>query len=224
MTKPTWREILLHGARTFPVVPWRAQHRWRTRPITLVVLLLGLIAFGIGEALIVDASVGNSPWTVLAQGLSMHIGRGIGTASLMVSALVLLLWIPLRERPGLGTILNAIIIGYALQFALPFLPHPTMWEAAVPQALLGILVVGFGSAGYITTNLGPGPRDGLMTALHDRTGVRVARVRTSIEIVALGIGWLLGGTIGLATLLFALLIGRSIALWLGLLARATHTA
>ena len=224
MTKPSWREILLHGARTFPVVPWRAHHRWRTSPTTLVILIAGLVCFGFGEALIVDAGAGNSPWTVLAQGLSLRIGQGIGTASLAVSVLVLLLWVPLRERPGLGTILNAIIIGYALQLALPLLPHPHTLTRSIAQALLGILVVGLGSTMYITTNLGPGPRDGLMTALHARTGVRVARVRTAIEVVALAIGWTLGGTVGVATLLFALLIGRSIALWLGLLARATHTA
>ena len=135
----------------------------------------------------------------------------------------LLLWIPLREKPGLGTICNAFVIGFATQATLTVLGHPDDFIARALCLLVGLVVVGLGIALYITTNLGPGPRDGLMTAIHDRTGVRVSRVRLSIEVVAMLSGWAMGGTIGVGTLAFALLIGRSMALWLGVLARLTHT-
>jgi len=223
MTKPSWRYILLKGARTFPMVPWRSHHRWRTKPLTLAILLLGFICFGIGEALLVISGIGVSPWVVLAQGITLRTGISIGTATFAVSATVLLFWIPLRERPGLGTLLNSFIIGYVMEFAINALPRPQALWTQVLCVLGGILVVGIGSALYLTTNLGPGPRDGLMTSLHNRTGVRVSRVRLSIELVVLTLGWILGGTVGVGTLLFAALIGRSIALWLGVLARLTHT-
>ena len=125
MEQMSWKQILLKGARTFPHVPWRSEHRWRTKPLTVAILMLGLVLFGIGEALIVDAGIGNSPWTVLAQGLTLQTGIAIGGTSAIVSVAVLLLWIPLRERPGLGTVLNAFVIGYTLQYALPDLPEPT---------------------------------------------------------------------------------------------------
>lgn len=223
MTKPSWRHILLRGARTFPSVPWRAQHRWRTRPLTLAVLLLGFTGFGIGDALLVISGIGVSPWVVLAQGISMRTGMSIGAATFAVSATVLLFWIPLRERPGLGTVLNAFIIGYVMEFAINVLPRPGHPAMQTLSVLAGIGMVGLGSALYLTTNLGPGPRDGLMTSLHERTGVRVSRVRMTIEVIVLILGWILGGIVGIGTLLFAVLIGRSVALWLGVLARLTHT-
>lgn len=223
MTKPSWRYILLKGARTFPTVPWRAHHRWRTKPLTLVILLLGFVCFGVGEALLVIAGIGVSPWTVLAQGISRHTGLTLGTATFLISGTVLLLWIPLRERPGLGTILNSFTIGYVMEFTVNVLPHPQQLWLKLACDVAGILIVGIGSALYLTTNLGPGPRDGLMTSLHHRTGIRVSRVRLGLEIVVLIVGWTLGGNVGLGTVLFALLIGRSVALWLGILGRLTHT-
>jgi hypothetical protein len=223
MTKPSWRYILLKGARTFPVVPWRSHHRWRTKWLTLAILILGFAAFGVGEALLVVSGIGVSPWVVLAQGISLRTGISIGTATFAVSATVLLFWIPLRERPGLGTVLNSFIIGYVMEYAINVLPRPDAPATQVLCVLLGILTVGVGSALYLTTNLGPGPRDGLMTSLHDRTGIRVSRVRLSLELMVLTLGWVLGGTVGIGTLLFAMLIGRSIALWLGVLGRLTHT-
>lgn len=223
MTKPTWRTILLKGARTFPAVPWRSHHRWRTRPLTFIVLNLGLVLFGIGDAMLVRAEFGNSPWVVFHQGVMLHTGLPYGTAAALTSVTLLLLWIPLRERPGLGTVCNAFVIGYATQATLTVLEHPDAVWARLALLFMGILTVGLGGALYITTNLGPGPRDGLMTAIHDRTGVRVSRVRLSIEITAMTAGWVMGGTVGFGTVAFALLMGRSLALWLGVLARLTHT-
>lgn len=223
MTKPSWRYILLKGARTFPMVPWRSHHRWRTKPLTFVVLNLGLVLFGIGDGLLVSAQLGNSPWVVFHQGVMLHTGLPYGTAAALTSFTLLLLWIPLRERPGLGTICNAFVIGYATQGTLAVVEPPSALWLRILLLVTGILVVGLGGALYITTNLGPGPRDGLMTAIHDRTGVRVSRVRLSIELTAMTAGWTMGGTVGVGTVAFALLMGRSLALWLGVLARLTHT-
>lgn len=223
MTRPTWRDIILKGARTFPEVPWAATSRWRAKPSTFIILNLGLVIFGIGDGLIIISQFGNSPWAVFHQGLSQHLGISYGNASLITSFTMLLLWIPLKERPGLGTICNAIVIGYATQATMSIIGNQDMVVVRVACLISGLAVVGLGIALYITTNLGPGPRDGIMTALHYRTGVRVARVRLSIEISAMTVGWLLGGTVGVGSVVFALFIGRAMALWLGILARLTHT-
>lgn len=223
MTPLTWRQILLKGARTFPIVPWRSEHRWRTQPLTVAILVLGLFLFGVGEAFIVNAGIGNSPWTVLAQGLSLHTGIEIGGTSAIVSLCVLMLWIPLRERPGLGTVLNAFVIGYSMQFVMTLLPQPSLLPLRVLMVFAGMLIVGVGGALYLTTNLGPGPRDGLMTAIHERTQWPVSRVRLLIECCALVGGYVLGGTVGAGTVIFAVLMGRSLALALGVLGRLTHT-
>jgi uncharacterized protein len=176
-----------------------------------MVLLLGLYAFGTGEAMIVQGGLGVSPWTVLAQGLSTILPVSIGVATFLVSAVVLLLWIPLRERPGLGTLANALVIAIALQVGVALVPEPEAWPAQLVLVLLGIAMIGLGSGLYLTTNLGPGPRDGWMTGIHLRTGWPVGRVRLGIELVVLGVGWLLGGTVGLGTVLFAVLIGPAVA-------------
>jgi uncharacterized membrane protein YczE len=176
-----------------------------------MVLLIGLYAFGTGEALIVQGGLGVSPWTVLAQGLSTILPVSIGVATFLVSAVVLLLWIPLRERPGLGTIANALVIAVALQVGVALVPEPESWPAQLALVLLGIAMIGLGSGFYLTTNLGPGPRDGWMTGIHLRTGWPVGRVRLGIELVVLGVGWLLGGTVGVGTVLFAVLIGPAVA-------------
>lgn len=198
-------------SRSIPRTRWRSEgSRWRSGPLTFVVLVVGLWLFGTGEAMLVDAALGNAPWTVLAQGISVRTGIAIGLATFLISAVVLLMWIPLRERPGLGTIANAVIIALALQVMIGVLPTPesTGWRLA--QVIGGIALVGLGSGLYLTTNLGPGPRDGLMTGLHERTGIAVTPVRLSIEIVVLAAGWVLGGTVGIGTVLFALLIGPSV--------------
>lgn len=201
----------LRPARTVPVTTWRSPSRWSPTPKSLVVLTLGLYAFGTGEALIVQGGLGVSPWTVLAQGLSTVLPVSIGAATFLVSALVLLLWIPLRERPGLGTIANALVIAVALQLGVTLIPAPDPWPAQLALVLLGIGLIGVGSGLYLTTNLGPGPRDGWMTGIHLRTGWPVGRVRLGIELVVLGVGWVLGGTVGLGTVMFALLIGPAVA-------------
>lgn len=201
----------LRPARTVPVTRWRSGSRWRPTPASVLVLVVGLSLFGTGEAFLVRGGLGVSPWTVLAQGLSLRLGIAIGVATFLVSALVLLLWIPLRERPGLGTLANAVVIAVALQVGVDVLPDATSPPAAVAFVLLGIGLIGVGSGLYLTTNLGPGPRDGWMTGLHARTGWPVGRVRLGIEVAVLGVGWLLGGTVGIGTVLFALLIGPSVA-------------
>lgn len=204
-----WRRIV--PSRTIPRTRWRSEgSRWRSGPTTFVVLIIGLWLFGTGEAMLVDAALGNAPWTVFAQGISVRTGMAIGLATFFTSVVVLLMWIPLRERPGLGTIANAVVIALALQVMIGVLPTPESLGWRLAQVLGGIALVGIGSGLYLTTNLGPGPRDGLMTGIHERTGIAVTPVRLSIEVIVLAIGWLLGGVVGVGTVLFALLIGPSV--------------
>jgi uncharacterized membrane protein YczE len=191
--------------------------------MTFALLVLGLWLFGTGEAMLVTATIGNGPWTVLAQGLTVRLPLTIGVATFLVSVVVLLLWIPLRERPGLGTIMNAIVIALALQVMVGVLPEMTgdsvlSLVARVLMALMGIALIGLGSGIYLTTGLGPGPRDGWMTGIHQRTGWPVSAVRLGIEATVLIAGWLLGGTVGVGTVLFALLIGPAVGYGLRLAA------
>jgi len=201
----------LRPARTVPVTRWRCTSRWRPTPSALVILVFGLFLFGIGEAFIVEGGIGVSPWTVLAQGLATRLPISIGVATFIVGAVVLLLWIPIREKPGLGTVLNVLVISSSLQLGVTFIPTPDHAVLQVLMVLVGIALIGVGSGLYLTANLGPGPRDGWMTGIHQRTGWPVGRVRTGIEVIALSIGWLLGGTVGIGTLMFAVLIGPSVA-------------
>ncbi len=173
-------------------------------------LLLGLWLFGTGEALLVSSALGSTPWTVLAQGLSTKLPISIGLATFLVSAAVLLLWIPLRERPGLGTIANAVVIAVALEAMVTLLPAPEALAWRLAFVVAGIIVIGIGSGLYLTTNLGPGPRDGWMTGIHLRTGWPISAVRLGIEVTVVLVGWLLGGTVGLGTVLFAVLIGPAV--------------
>lgn len=199
------------GAHGVPRTPWSAQNsRWRARPSTLAVLVFGLWIFGTGEALMVDAGIGVSPWTVLAQGIGEQTGWSIGVSTFLVSVAVLAAWLPLRERPGLGTLANAVIVAIAIDVMRPVLPDPGSVVPQLLQVLLGITFIGVGSGLYLTANLGPGPRDGLMTGLHARTGKSLRLVRTVIELGALTAGFLLGGTVGIGTVAFALLIGPGV--------------
>ena len=215
----SWREILLKGHRTFPHVPWAAKGRWQPTTSTFLILVLGLSIFGFGEGLFFVAHLGNSPWVVLSEGLSEQTGLNVGTITALVSIAVLSLWIPLRERPGLGTIINIIVIATVLEITIDHVPPVEGLPAQLAVDILAVLLVGLGSAFYLTTKLGPGPRDGLMTSLHNRTGIRISRVRLMLELTVLTAGFLLGGTVGVGTVLFAAGIGRSIALWLGVLSR-----
>jgi uncharacterized membrane protein YczE len=186
--------------------------------MTVVILVVGLWVFGTGEALLVDADLGVSPWTVLAQGIGKHLGIGIGWATFLISVVVLLLWIPLRETPGLGTLANAVIVALALGVTVPLLPTPSAVGWQLPEVFAGVALIGTGSGLYLTTGLGPGPRDGLMTGIHHQTGVRVYAVRLCLEVVVLGVGWLLGGTVGVGTAIFALLVGPSVGYGLAIAA------
>lgn len=217
---------LLRPSRTIPTTSWRAPSTWglfsgNQRFQRLIILIFGLAIFGIGEAFLVITSLGNSPWVVLSQGISLNSNLNIGQATFLVSFLVLILWIPLKQKPGFGTIANMVVIAAAIEFGLLIIPETTNLTIKYFYILLGIALVGIGSALYITCGLGTGPRDGLMTGLHYRTGVRVGRVRLGIEVVALSSGALLGGSLGVGTALFALLIGQSVAISLGVLARLT---
>ena len=210
----------LRPALTVPKTSWSAgESNWKVSTKTFLVLMLGLWLFGTGEALLIDASLGQSPWTVLADGLAKTLGMTIGQTTFLTSVIVLLLWIPLKRKPGLGTVMNILVIAVAIDVMTPLLPTPTnvVWQTV--EALFGILLVGLASALYITCNVGSGPRDGLMTGLNEKTGIRIGRVRTGIEVVVLAIGWLLGGVVGVGTLLFALLIGQSVAISFGLVER-----
>jgi uncharacterized membrane protein YczE len=185
--------------------------RWRPTPGQLAQVVIGLWIFGIGEALVVASELGNSPWTVLAQGVSRHTALSIGGATLAIGAVVLVCWIPLREWPGLGTVLNSIVIGASIDVTLSLLPHLDSIAVRWASLFVGIGVVGLGSGLYLTSALGPGPRDGLMTGLHARFGWPLAAVRTGIELTAFTLGVLLGGTGGAGSVLFALLIGHAVS-------------
>jgi uncharacterized protein len=184
--------------------------RWRADPPAIARLLAGLWLFGTGDALIVDAGLGNAPWTVLAEGVSIVTPLTIGIATQVIGVVVLCGWIPLRERPGLGTVANVVVIGIAIDVMLPFLPTPQLLALRWVQTLAGIGLVGIGSGLYLSAALGPGPRDGWMTGIHRRTGWPIWLVRGGIELSALTSGWLLGGTVGLGTVAFALLIGPAV--------------
>ena len=208
--------------KTIPITSWRAEHKWQLSPKRIAILFFGLSIFGLGDALLIQSHIGNAPWTVFAQGLSNRSGLSIGEATFFTSIFVLLIWIPLRERPGFGTLSNIVLIALFIEIGIHVFPVQENYFLGIIFALVGIALVGAGSALYITCGLGPGPRDGAMTGLHRVTGVRVSRVRMAIEVTVLVAGWALGGTVGLGTLLFAGLIGNSIAISLGLLARQTR--
>jgi len=207
--------------KTVPETPWRAKSRWDLAPRRVFILFFGLAIFGLGDALVVQSNLGNAPWTVFAQGLSLKSGLSIGWATFVTGCFVLLIWIPLRERPGFGTLSNIVIISAAIEFGVSIFPLQETLIGGLASALIGIALVGIGSALYITCGLGPGPRDGAMTGIHQRTGIRVGRVRMGIEVTVLIIGALLGGKVGLGTALFALLIGQSVAISFGIVARLT---
>ncbi len=184
----------------------------RTRVITLCYLNLGLVLFGLGESLLIASGAGVSPWTVLAQGISFKTGWSIGFTTLVVSFFILLLWIPLAQKPGIGTILNALIIAFMIDFSLVWLPYPQLPVWQLIQSAFGVFIVGIASGIYLTANLGAGPRDGLMTGLQAVTGLPIASIRVAIEVTVVAAGWYLGGVVGAGTLLFAFGIGPCVAI------------
>ena len=186
----------------------------RRLPRRLVQLYAGLVTFALGEAMVVQAHLGILPWDVLHQGLVHRLGLTIGQWSVIVGVLVLLAWLPLRERPGIGTVSNVFVIGLSLDVFLARLPTVHAMPARILLLLGGILLNGVASAAYIGARLGPGPRDGLMTGLIRRTGGSVRVVRTSIEVAVVIVGWLLGGNLGVGTVLFAVAIGPVVHVFL----------
>ncbi|PZS23662.1 MAG: hypothetical protein DLM61_23760 [Pseudonocardiales bacterium] len=173
----------------------------------LVQLVAGLVLYGISMALLIRSRLGNMPWDVLHQGLARHLHHSIGTVTIVVGAIVLLLWIPLREKPGFGTVSNVVVIGISVDAALALVPQTDSLPLRALLAGAGIALNAVATAAYIGARLGAGPRDGLMTGLVRRTGGSVRRVRTVIEIAVVASGWALGGTLGVATVLYALAIG-----------------
>ena len=180
----------------------------------LVQLYAGLVLYGVSMALMVRSSLGVMPWDVLHQGLSRQLGWSLGLVTIVVGAAVLLAWIPLRERPGLGTLSNVVVIGLAVDAALAVLPAPGGLPARLAFGGAGVVLNGVATAAYIGVQFGPGPRDGLMTGLVRRTGGSVRLVRTAIEAAVVTAGWLLGGTLGILTLVYALAIGPLVHLLL----------
>ena len=199
--------------KNIPFLFWSSPKALTFNPplISIFFLVIGLILFGLGEALLIAAGLGVSPWTVLAQGITNLTGWSVGFATFVTSSLVLLCWIPLKQTPGIGTILNAIIIALVLDFLLPFLPTFNHSLLNFAQVVLGVIITGLGGGIYLIANLGPGPRDGLMTGLQKVTNLPIAWVRSSIELSVIALGWTLGGTVGAGTVLFALGIGPSVA-------------
>ncbi|WP_127819538.1 membrane protein YczE [Microbacterium sp. CPCC 204701] len=186
-------------------------------PRRVTQLLVGLFLYGAGCALTVEAGLGVDPWTVFAQGLSVRTGVGIGWITNIVGFFVLLLWIPLRQKPGVGTVANILLVGTSMQLTLAVVPPVSGLFAQVALLLGGIAVVAVASGLYIGAHFGPGPRDGLMTGMHARLGWPIWLCRALVELSVLAIGWLLGGTVGVGTVLFAVLIGPLVHVALPLL-------
>ena len=192
-----------------PSLFWSAPTPLSIKPPLLSVLFLfvGLSIFGFGHAILFGSNFGVSPWMVLAQGLAIEFEIGIGLSIIVVSFGVLLFWIPLKEKPGIGTFINFFVVAAVIEITLPYIPYQTDISLKLLQVFLGILVIGIGGSIYLIANLGPGPRDGLMTGISKKTEIPMAYVRNALEISVVIIGWSLGGTAGVGTLIFAIMIG-----------------
>ena len=202
--------------KNVPKVSWSSEKPLNLKPKipTFFFLCFGLIIFGLGEGLLIVSTMGNSPWTVLAEGIHLDIGFSIGLITIFISIIVLLFWFPLNQKPGIGTILNALIIGLMIDLCIRFVPTPENYISQLLLAIIAVLTVGLGGGIYLVANLGPGPRDGLMMGLQKKTNLPIATVRAFLEITVMSIGWYLGGTVGIGTLLFAFGIGPAVALGL----------
>ena len=199
--------------KKIPIVSWSSDKPYNFKPkfSTIFFLCFGLILFGLGEGLLIVSFTGASPWSVLAQGISLKVNLTIGTITLLVSIAVLILWIPLGQKPGMGTIFNALIIALMIDLCIKFVPTPSNYIYQLILAVISVITVGIGGGIYLVSNLGAGPRDGLMIGLQKITNLPVAAVRAFLEISVVSIGWYLGGTVGLGTLFFAFGIGPCIA-------------
>ena len=205
--------VLIFSLKEVPTLSWSSFDALNLKPriITLLYLVIGLILFGLGETMLIAANVGVSPWTVLAQGISIKTGYSIGISTFIVSIGVLIFWIPLKQKPGIGTILNTIIISIVLDVSLPYLPTPESFFLQALQVFIGVIIVGLGSGFYLISNLGPGSRDGLMTGLQKKTNLPIALIRATIEVSAVVFGFYLGGVVGIGTLVFAFGIGPAVS-------------
>ena len=200
--------------KKIPNLSWSSSSPLNFKPKlkTLIYLVLGLTLFAIGETLLITANQGVSPWTVLAQGISFQTNLSIGVTTFIVSLIVLILWYPLKQKPGLGTILNIVLISIIIDLSIPILPYPKSFLFQIVQSIVAVFVVGLGSGFYLTANLGPGPRDGLMTGLQNITNQPIALIRTILEVSAVCVGFYLGGVVGIGTLLFAFGIGPTVSI------------
>ena len=207
--------------KNIPIVSWSSVNSFNFKPklSTSFFLIFGLAIFGLGEGLLILSTTGNSPWSVLAEGISNTTSLSIGTATFFISVSVLFLWIFIKQKPGLGTIFNIIIIAGMIDITLNFFDAPSSVWMKYFLAIFSVLLVGLGSGIYLVANLGPGPRDGLMTGLTKLTNLPIALVRAFLEISAVLAGWYLGGTVGAGTLIFAFGIGPCVALGLFLVGK-----
>ena len=199
--------------KKIPKVHWSSEKPYNFKPkfSTFFFLCFGLTLFGLGEGLLIVSFTGASPWSVLAQGISLNVNLSIGTITLLVSIAVLILWIPLGLRPGMGTIFNALIIALMIDLCIKFVPIPSNYIYQLILAVVSVIMVGIGGGIYLVSNLGSGPRDGLMIGLQKISNLPIAAVRATLEITVVSIGWYLGGTVGIGTLLFAFGIGPCVA-------------
>ncbi len=202
--------------KKIPKVKWSSEKPYNFKPkfSTFFFLCFGLMLFGLGEGLLIVSFTGASPWSVLAQGISLNVNLSIGTITLLISISVLILWIPLGQKPGMGTIFNALIIALMIDICIKFVPTPSNFFYQFILAVISVVTVGIGGGIYLVSNLGAGPRDGLMIGLQKISNLPVAAVRATLEISVVSIGWYLGGTVGFGTLLFAFGIGPCVALGL----------
>ena len=207
--------------KNIPKVSWSSKKPLNFKPkiSTFFFLCFGLTLFGLGEGLLLVSSTGASPWSVLAQGISLNVNYSIGIITFFISLFVIFLWIFLNQKPGIGTVLNAIIIALMIDFSLNVFDVPENYFSQILMAISAVLLVGIGSGFYLVANLGPGPRDGLMTGLQKKTNLPIASVRAFLEISVVSIGWYLGGTVGFGTLMFAFGVGPAVALGLFIVSR-----
>ena len=202
--------------KNIPKVSWSSKKALNFKPkiSTFFFLCFGLTLFGLGEGLLIVSLTGASPWTVFAEGISLYVDFSIGTVTFFVSLVVIFLWIFLNQKPGIGTVLNALIVAVMIDVSIALIPSPENFFSQLLLAIFAVLLVGIGSGFYLVANLGPGPRDGLMTGIQRKTNFPIAGVRAFLEITVVSIGWYLGGTVGVGTLLFAFGVGPAVALGL----------
>ena len=202
--------------KKIPKVNWSSEKTYNFKPrfSTLFFCCFGLMLFGLGEGLLIVSFTGASPWSVLAQGISLNVNLSVGMITFLISVFVLILWIPLGQKPGMATLLNALIIALMIDFCIKYVPTPSNYYNQLILAIVSVITVGIGGGIYLVSNLGAGPRDGLMIGLQKKTNLPIAAVRATLEITVVSVGWYLGGVVGIGTLLFAFGIGPCVALGL----------